>query len=502
MEETNRIKIAHTTNLPALNIKSQLNLNIDSNTHIKQVLNIDACLIDSQIEPLVNKALIKGTIGIKVVYVDTDNMFNSLSDSVNFSETINSENINTDCQINVTNSQFIAEFDNDDRTLHINIDGIIECFCNHNNEINVFNSNNENLITKKSVLQACTCVQKINKTTNYDYDFNLDVQINKMLSYDSKMIIDETKCYEGYLVIQGQILNTIIYDVDQNGNNLIKIAHNSTPFKCEIEANLCDLECVADMSSYINLNNTQITTDIGDNYTKFNFEYSIVANGYIYKNINIDIIEDLYSLENSVEPVNNSYNLCQKLPYFKLNENVDTEITLADELNVDEILGMVNTSSSITQYSIKENNIVVEGVINGNLLYLDENHEIKHLATQLPYSISIKQELNNDTCGVRLNITPVSCKCKIKRGNTLMVDYEICVTGSIYTTRQFELIDNVKYGKALNYGDVAFQIYIAHNNESVWDLCKRLNITKEQLLEFNGEVPTSYLGGEKIIVYR
>ena len=40
MEESNKIKISHIINLPTLNIKSQLNMNIDSNTHIKQVLNI------------------------------------------------------------------------------------------------------------------------------------------------------------------------------------------------------------------------------------------------------------------------------------------------------------------------------------------------------------------------------------------------------------------------------------------------------------------------------
>ncbi|MBO5910432.1 MAG: hypothetical protein J6Q15_02870, partial [Clostridia bacterium] len=294
---------------------------------------------------------------------------------------------------------------------------------------------------------------------------------------------------------------TIIYEMDEEITT-IKIYNNSTPFKCEIEANNCDNDCVADISAYINLNNTQITTAINDNDTQFNFEYCIVTNGYIYKHTSIDIIEDLYSLENFIEPVINTYNICQKMPYFKSIENIDTEITLADELNVDEILGMVNTSSSIIQHSVKNNGIVVEGVVNGNLLYLDENHEIKHLATQLPYSITIKQELKNEVCGVNLNVVPVNCKCKIKRGNTLMVDYELCISGTIYTQTQASLIDNVKYGKIVDYGDVTFQIYIARANESSWELCKRLHITQEQLMEFNSEAPSTYLGGEKIIVYR
>jgi hypothetical protein len=190
------------------------------------------------------------------------------------------------------------------------------------------------------------------------------------------------------------------------------------------------------------------------------------------------------------------------MPHFKTLENVDAEITLADELNIDEIVGMVSTNSSIAQYSIKENSLIIEGVVNGNLIYFDENRELKQLATQLPYSITIKQEFVGDVCGLNINITPIGCKCKIKRGNTLMIDYELCITGCIYTKNNVDLIDNVKYGKSLDYGDITFQIYIAQPNETSWQLCKRLHITQEQLVEFNGEIPTNFLGGEKIIVYR
>lgn len=502
MEENNKIKVAHIINLPTINIKSRINMSIDSNTHIKQVLNIETCLIDSQIEAMSNKAIVKGSIGIKVIYMDTDNMYNTLADSVNFNETINSENITADCEININNSQFITEFDNDDKKLNITIDGSIECFCNLNARLNSFSQANENLVTKKSVLQACNCIQKINKTTNYDFDFKLGAKINKMLSYDSKIIVEDIKCYDGYLLISGQILNTILYEIDNEHINSIKISNNSTPFKCEVEANLCDNECVGDISAYINLNSTQITTDISDNNTQFNFEYCIVVNGYIYKTINIDVVDDLYSLDNEVELVRKDYDICKKMPYFKSNENIDAEITLADELNVDEILGMVNTNSSVTQYLIKDNFIVVEGVISGNLLYLDENREIRHLSTQLPYSVNIKQEFNEEVCAVHLAVIPTNCKCKIKRGNTLMVDYELCVTGNAYTKSQVSLIDNIKYGKTFNYGDISFQIYLSHANESCWDLCKRLHITQEKLMEYNKENPATYMGGEKIIVYR
>ena len=283
---------------------------------------------------------------------------------------------------------------------------------------------------------------------------------------------------------------------------MIKLYSNSTPFKCELEASSVTNDCIADLSAYINLNSTLITTDISDNDTKFDFEYYIVVTGLIYKSTTIDIVDDLYSLDGEVEVVSNNYTLSKKEDSFKLIENIDTEITLADELNVDEILGMVNTSANITQYLIKDNSIVIEGVINGNLIYFDENKQINHLTMQLPYSINTKQDFKKQISALHLTPIPMNCKCKIKRGNILVLDCEICITATPYTQNEIKLINNVKLGKVVNYDDIALQIYIARPNESSWDLCKRLHVTPEQLVQYNKENPATYLGGEKVVIYR
>lgn len=502
MEGNNGMKTSHLINLPTLNVKSQLNMNIDANTHIKQVLNIDTCLIETQIEPMFNKAIIKGKLGIKALYVDMDNMYNTLADTITFSETITSENISADCEIVLNNSQFFTEFDHDDNSLRISIEGNLDCFCNMNAGLNIFNQVSENLMVKKSVLETCNCVQKINKTVNYDFNFRIDKHISKILNCNSQIVLEENKCFDGYIVINGQILNTIIYETEIGGINSAQILTNSTPFKCEVESGSCDGDCVADLSAYIDLNDTQINTEINDSDTNITFEYCIVCCGYVYKNINLDVVEDLYSLDSDVETIKSTHNICKKLPTFKTIENIDSEITLADELNVDELLGMVNTSATITQSSIKDTGITLEGVINGNLLYLDENKEIHTLSTQIPYSIMLKQEITGNICASHFSLTPLNCKCKIKRGNMLMIDYEVCIVGTLYQQSSIELIENVKYGKPINYGDIAFQIFLAHPNETKWDLCKRLKTTPESLAQYNKEIPAVYQGGEKIIVYR
>ena len=501
MNQNNVIKITNTANLPAVNIKSQLIMNIDTNNPIKQVINIETCLLESQSEPMNGKAILKGVIGVKAIYIDYDNMYNTISDTINFTETLNNDRLNNNCQLIIINSQFVTDFFNDEKSLKINIDGNLECFCNLNNEICCFNSFNSNLITKQTNLPAWSCTEKLDKTSTYNFGFKLDGKINKILSCESKITLDDSKCYDGYIVISGQIINNIIYEIEGEPN-YIKLYSNNTPFKCEIEATSCDSDCVSDLNCYINMNNTQISTEIDENYTKLDLEYNIITCGYVYKNINLDIIQDAYSLESSIDLVNETYDICERTPYLKTTESVDLEVSLTEEINIDEILGMINTSASVTQYIVKDNSVLIEGVINGNLLYLDENRDIKHLPTQLPYSTTLKQDINKDVCAARLNIVPIACKCKVRRGNILMVDYELCISGTIYTHNTVSIIKDIKFGEKFNYNDIAFQIYLARSGESSWELCKRLHITNEQLHECNKETPTTYAGGEKIIVYR
>lgn len=502
MEENNGLRIADIANLPTLNVKNQIVMPIDSNANIKQIVSVTACLVDYQIEPSFNKAILKGKLGVKAIYLDTDNIFNTVSDSVSFSETISSENITADCQVGVINSQFICNFDADDRSLKVYIDGNIDTLCNFNSKLNLLSSTSEELICKKSMIQAGSCVDQINKHVDYSFSFNIDCKINKILSYNSDVILTDCKCYDGYIVVSGDILNTIAYETNGETGCCIKTFSNSTPFKSEVEAKSCDIDCLADIQCLVDITNTQISPDITDAGTTFNFNYNIQVNGAIYKNINVDIIQDIYSLDNEIELVNNKYTICTKAPFFKTSEAVDSEITLADEISIDEIIGLVDCSASIVQHNVEADHISLEGVINGNLLYLDENKEIRHLPTQVPYTISLKQENAENVCGIRLNVTPTNCKCKIKRGNTLILDYEVCISGSIYYHTQVELIENIKYGSPIRFDDIAFQIYIAHPNENVWDLCKRLHTTKEQLSLSNKDLPTTFSGGEKVIVYR
>ena len=178
------------------------------------------------------------------------------------------------------------------------------------------------------------------------------------------------------------------------------------------------------------------------------------------------------------------------------------ELQLKEDNQIDEIVATVNHSCLITQSYTEQKSIVLEGVLLSNLIYMTEQREIKSMTCELPFSISKDFELDNNCQMLNFEITPTRCKTKVKRGNTLSLDYELSVNGYINKRQHSKVLDSIKQGKSFEYGDIAFQITVAKPNETVWDFCKRTHTSETELREYNKEIPPIFQGGEKVIIYR
>ena len=68
-------KITYVKNLARQNLNLTINTPIDSNADIKKIININTYVYDKKIETASNKAIISGKIGVKILYIDTDNIY-------------------------------------------------------------------------------------------------------------------------------------------------------------------------------------------------------------------------------------------------------------------------------------------------------------------------------------------------------------------------------------------------------------------------------------------
>ena len=77
---------------------------------------------------------------------------------------------------------------------------------------------------------------------------------------------------------------------------------------------------------------------------------------------------------------------------------------------------------------------------------------------------------------------------------------KICVTEGCNTA--YELITDIAVGEDKQAKTNAISVYIARENDTLWDVCKELGVSKEKITELNPDVQFPLSGSERIIIYR
>ena len=107
--EENSNKIAYSKNMNKFTFNTTLTIPIDSNANIKTILDVNTFLFDQKVECGNGKAILSGKIGVRVFYLDTDNMTNSVYDHQSFNETYLDNFITSDTFINVLNYSIVND---------------------------------------------------------------------------------------------------------------------------------------------------------------------------------------------------------------------------------------------------------------------------------------------------------------------------------------------------------------------------------------------------------
>lgn len=501
MNNQENTKLSHIFNLPNLNFKTQMNMTIDSNAHIKSIINIQSYIFDCTTECVTAKCEVKGKIGVKVLYIDMDNVYNTLTDELTFAESVTDQNLTSDVKVLMYNEQISTNVDFDDKYLKINFNVNAKLMGNIDLGMNVCDTDKPDLVVKKQPLTACTCVDQIFARTSLDANIKLPYRANKILNICITPTISKIESNSNYATISGSSVVQVIYDVDSDTMCELKCFSDTYQWKYEIQTN-CNSDSIIDACIKVDASTINFTTELNDTQTNINLEYEMITKGFVYNTISFDYVEDLYSTKNELEATyfERDFDCMQSLISFQ--SSVDGELQLKEDNQVDEIVATVNHSCLITQCYNEQKSVVLEGVLTSSLIYMTEQREIKSMTCELPFSISKDIEIDVNTTPLNFEITPTRCKTKVKRGNVLSLDYELSCVGFVNKRHHSNVLDSIKSGKSFEYGEIAFQIVVAKPNETMWDFCKRTHTSETELRECNKEIPPIFQGGEKVVIYR
>lgn len=499
MEENT--KIAHAKNMNKFNFNTTVSIPIDTNVNIKTILDVNTYLFDQKVECGNGKAIVSGKIGVKVLYLDLDNMTNAVNDSTSFSETYLDNSLTNDTYLNISNATVVNNILSTDGNLKINCDVNINPVAYLNLSISPTLSMNENLITKKSEFSTCSISQCINTKFEHTTSLETSDSISKILCQNSYFTAEKVTTQNDYAVVEGKLATCVLYET--NGDDkVVKELREVTSVKCDVEISGLNSENICDLSFMVDKSKEEITTELEDNSSIITIKNTICVLGVALKTVSIDLVDDLYSTDNDIETTISKREYTKKADTHYVTETVANETPLnADEPAIDEVIANLNQNAEITNTYIKDNSIYLEGVLTSNLTYIDENKELKHKQLELPFIINSKFEASSLGC-VHTDVSILDCRVKIKRGTIIDVEYTIHIKLSVYSKETHEMVDSFTIGKQLDLSKYDFQIFIAKPNETMWELCKRIKISPDDIYKYNKDLPLVMNGGEKVIIKR
>jgi hypothetical protein len=221
-----------------------------------------------------------------------------------------------------------------------------------------------------------------------------------------------------------------------------------------------------------------------------------------YEEIKIACASDLFSLKNNLEIVSNDYERTKIVSAMYFESKIEGSISLSEkEPRIDKLLGVSKGIIKPTNQYIKDGEIVLEGIVSVNVVYLnDETQTINCVKKDLPYIISEKTEVE-----ASFNICARLVLCDVdviaRRGRELFLDAKIKASVRIFGALKGTLITDAIMGEPLPMKEEAIEIYFGKAGDKMWDIAKELRTRPEVIVEQNPEINSPLSENCNIIIY-
>ena len=175
---------------------------------------------------------------------------------------------------------------------------------------------------------------------------------------------------------------------------------------------------------------------------------------------------------------------------------------MSDKKRIDEIVFMGSNSVTVENSAIQEDMLCIKGVISQKIIAKNyDNDDMFATEVNVPFNSSIR--INEEWCGN--DVCPkVNAKCtsfKNKAGRELNLTFELGAMCDISCLNVENYISSCEELEEKHLSDHSIIIYMPKENESVYEISKKLNVSPDVMLAQNpgmsdGAIP------KKIVMFK
>lgn len=331
--------------------------------------------------------------------------------------------------------------------------------------------------------------------------------IKEILQCNLNISNKEIKVLNDKLNVSGNIKASILYKSDEQESMPVYF-EQEIPFSGSLDTDGAKENMFADVYLDIQEKNINIMEDNDGENRVIGLDTYIGCNIKIYFEDEMEILEDAYELNKTIEFEQNQHKypvlVCKNKNQAPIKEVVKLEES-PSILQVVKIWG----KPILDNVQSLEDKILAEGIIECNILYITNNDEYPMNCYKciIPYSQLIEAKgaipldtqvdinVNLEHIGVNmLSDKDLEVRCMLNFDTSVLIEKILnFVTGV--------LIDDIKDDILNSIGSMT--IYVVGEGDTLWNLAKKFNTTIDDILELNDiENPDLIYPGQKLLIIK
>ncbi len=330
----------------------------------------------------------------------------------------------------------------------------------------------------------------LSTTTSFPVDEETAVgEVDKVLSLDTKTSLAEVRVKDGEVDFSIKTVATVTY-VEEG-------AVRTATFDVTSDENL-SLDGVTEndklsLRPYVKSSRIVLAGVTGENILRFEGEITVAIDGVRYEDV--EIVNDLFMLTHETEVTKKTESLTAYCHGGVYNRAIEGEVDLPK--GEDCTLACLPASTAFIAKTVLDDGLVVEGVATAEIIYSAEG-DLYSVRAEVPFSLKLEGDFSEDTCA---KATVLETSVKI-RGRRAEISMNIAIETYSYCTTEITYISNVELGEEKEINRSGLSLYVADEGDGLWDVCKALTATPEEIEEQNPTLVFPLKFGEKVIYFR
>lgn len=318
-------------------------------------------------------------------------------------------------------------------------------------------------------------------------------EIDEIVKINIKTKEVESMAVEDRIITSGEALVNIIYAGEDElhsfndtvaFNHFVEMPGASKDQKCKVEYEVSE-------GAY------EVLEDDESERRLIDLEIKVKVSGKVYEEKTRDLIVDIYSTRENILIERQELNLKESIKDVEHTEELNLNI---GEVDAKEILD-VDGEVEVLEKSFDGESIVVDGVISLDIHYIDRvSEELASYSDNYPFRSTVFESLGHEA------LVDVDAKINkldyVPKKENLGLDMDVLLDINLSNDRKIYAVKEIKPTNTTidKKNKPSITIYIVQKNDNLWDIAKRYNTTKEEILTSNNLSSDEIVPGMKIII--